>query len=102
MTAECSCRKPERNTDLDTDQAYPTQMTTNMDPTATLRAASEGFDLLFSNHLAGALDVFADELHRDSPFHLMGLGVCAFLKAALGMEVCDTVCSATMLSYILR
>ena len=23
----------------------------------------------------------------DSPFHLLGMGVCAFLEAALGMEV---------------
>lgn len=49
-----------------------------------LRQASSGFDLLFANDLDAAMDAFSAE---DSPFHLMGLGVCAFLKAALGMEV---------------
>lgn len=58
-----------------------------MDPTESLRVASEGFDLLFANDLVGALDLFSDDCYRNSPFHLMGLGVCAFLKAALGMEV---------------
>ncbi|KAI9567191.1 outer membrane protein Iml2/Tetratricopeptide repeat protein 39 [Boletus coccyginus] len=57
-----------------------------MHPAESLRVASEGFDLLFANDLVGALDLFGDDCYRDSPFHLMGLGVCAFLKAALGME----------------
>ncbi|KIJ59698.1 hypothetical protein HYDPIDRAFT_140301 [Hydnomerulius pinastri MD-312] len=52
----------------------------------SLRLASEGFDLLFANDLDAAIDVFGAEGQEESPFHLMGLGVCAFLKAALGME----------------
>ena len=62
-------------------------MTTGMDPAESLRVASEGFDLLFANDLTGAVYLFGDDQYGDSPFHLMGLGVCAFLKAALGMEV---------------
>lgn len=64
-----------------------THMATNIDPAESLRVASEGFDLLFANDLVGAVDLFSADDCRDSPFHLMGLGVCAFLKAALGMEV---------------
>ncbi|KZT09584.1 uncharacterized protein LAESUDRAFT_741851 [Laetiporus sulphureus 93-53] len=48
-----------------------------------LRSATEGFDYLFSNDLAKARETFAE---ADSPFHQLGLGVCAFLEAALGME----------------
>ena len=49
-----------------------------------LCAASVGFDHLFANDLTRARDTFAGS---DSPFHAMGHGVCAFLEAALGMEV---------------
>lgn len=62
-------------------------MTTSIDPAESLRLASQGFDLLFANDLVGAVDIFSTDSCRESPFHLMGLGVCAFLKAALGMEV---------------
>ncbi|KAG2150637.1 outer membrane protein Iml2/Tetratricopeptide repeat protein 39 [Suillus bovinus] len=48
-----------------------------------LRAASQGFDHLFANDIDAAQKVFE---HEDSPFHLLGLGVVAFLQAALGME----------------
>lgn len=51
---------------------------------AQLNSASVAFDHLFSNRLPQAKDAFAAE---DTPFHLMGLGVCSFLEAALGMEV---------------
>ncbi|KZV92878.1 hypothetical protein EXIGLDRAFT_836136 [Exidia glandulosa HHB12029] len=50
---------------------------------ADLQNASEGFDLLFINDLNGAQKRFAES---QSPFHLTGAGVCAFLQAALGME----------------
>lgn len=50
-----------------------------------LRSATEGFDLLFANDIDEARKAFASE--EDSPFHLIGLGVVAFLQAALGMEV---------------
>ncbi|KAL7283695.1 hypothetical protein ACG7TL_003131 [Trametes sanguinea] len=50
---------------------------------AQLRAATTGFDHLFANDLEKARQVFAS---ADSPFHSLGLGVCAFLEAALGME----------------
>ncbi|KDR84675.1 hypothetical protein GALMADRAFT_56095 [Galerina marginata CBS 339.88] len=49
-----------------------------------LQSASKGFDFLFSNDIASARQHF--QKHHDDPFHLMGLGVCAFLEAALGME----------------
>lgn len=62
-------------------------MAADIDPAESLRVASQGFDLLFANDLVGAVDVFSADGCRESPFHLMGLGVCAFLKAALGMEV---------------
>ncbi|KAI8989806.1 outer membrane protein Iml2/Tetratricopeptide repeat protein 39 [Trametes punicea] len=48
-----------------------------------LRAATAGFDCLFANELDKAREIFAS---GDSPFHSLGLGVCAFLEAALGME----------------
>lgn len=50
-----------------------------------LASATTGFDLLFSNDIVGSRDRFASM--PDDPFHLMGSGVCAFLEAALGMEV---------------
>jgi hypothetical protein len=74
-----------------------THMATGMDPAESLRVASEGYDLLFANDLVGAVDLFSADRYYDSPFHIMGLGVCAFLKAALGMEVC---CSAVMFTII--
>ena len=49
-----------------------------------LVSATEGFDHLFSNRLADARKQLGSD---NSPFHLLGLGVCAFLEAALGMEV---------------
>ena len=52
--------------------------------TVALLAASEGFDHLFSNRLQDARSHFAGD---GTPFHLLGLGTCAFLEAALGMEV---------------
>ncbi|KAI5121532.1 hypothetical protein M0805_002592 [Coniferiporia weirii] len=48
-----------------------------------LVSATKGFDHLFANRLEEARAQLASD---DSPFHLMGLGVCAFLEAALGME----------------
>ena len=57
----------------------------SIDPeTAALVSASEGFDNLFGNKLDEARKVLGA---GDSPFHLLGMGVCAFLEAALGMEV---------------
>ncbi|KAH9901427.1 outer membrane protein Iml2/Tetratricopeptide repeat protein 39 [Cubamyces lactineus] len=53
------------------------------DMQAQLRAATVGFDYLFANELEKARETFAS---GESPFHLLGLGVCAFLEAALGME----------------
>ncbi|KAF8888312.1 hypothetical protein BD779DRAFT_1611355 [Infundibulicybe gibba] len=50
---------------------------------ALLRSATAGFDHLFSNDIVSARTHFAG---KEDPFHLMGLGVCAFLEAALGME----------------
>ncbi|KAL1944788.1 hypothetical protein VTO73DRAFT_3218 [Trametes versicolor] len=53
------------------------------DTGAQLRAATVGFDWIFANELEKARETFAS---GDSPFHSLGLGVCAFLEAALGME----------------
>jgi len=50
-----------------------------------LRSATVGFDHLFANDIDEAKKAFASE--EGSPFHLLGLGVIAFLQAALGMEV---------------
>ena len=46
--------------------------------------ATKGFDYLFSNDIDSARTHFQS---RDDPFSLLGTGVCAFLEAALGMEV---------------
>ncbi|KAG2106816.1 outer membrane protein Iml2/Tetratricopeptide repeat protein 39 [Suillus discolor] len=48
-----------------------------------LRSATQGFDHLFANDIDAAQKAFESE---DAPFHLLGLGVVAFLQAALGME----------------
>lgn len=51
---------------------------------AALNSANSGFNRLFENDVDGAKALFNG---KDDPFHLLGLGVCAFLEAALGMEV---------------
>jgi hypothetical protein len=51
---------------------------------AALASANAGFDHLFANDIALARTAFA--ANAASPFHLLGLSVCAFLEAALGME----------------
>ncbi|CAE6427548.1 unnamed protein product [Rhizoctonia solani] len=48
-----------------------------------LTAATTGFKLLLNDDVDGAKKLFGD---GDSAFHLLGLGVVDFLKAALGME----------------
>lgn len=59
-----------------------------MSSATQLVSATEGFNHLFSNEIVEARTTFASD---DSPFHLLGLGVCAFLEAALGMEVHSTI-----------
>jgi len=49
-----------------------------------LRNATNGFNKLFENDIVGARAIFNG---RNDPFHQLGLGICAFLEAALGMEV---------------
>ena len=51
---------------------------------ALLLNVAKGFDYLFSDDIASAKKHF--EPHND-PLHLLGLGVCTFLEAALSMEV---------------
>ena len=51
---------------------------------AILLNVSKGFDYLFSDDIASAKKHF--EPHSD-PIHLLGLGVCTFLEAALALEV---------------
>ncbi|KAJ7473170.1 mitochondrial outer membrane protein IML2 [Mycena galericulata] len=54
-------------------------------PTAlALASANAGFAFLFANQIADARAAF--DAKPQTPFHLLGLGVCAFLEAALGME----------------
>ncbi|KAF6750566.1 mitochondrial outer membrane protein IML2 [Ephemerocybe angulata] len=48
-----------------------------------LESATKGFGYLFANDIDAAKTLFTGQ---DDPFHLMGLGVCAFLEAVLGME----------------
>ncbi|KZT19316.1 hypothetical protein NEOLEDRAFT_1142229 [Neolentinus lepideus HHB14362 ss-1] len=50
---------------------------------AHLEEATKGFDLLFANEIDQARKTFSA---KESPFHALGLGICAFLEAALGME----------------
>jgi hypothetical protein len=51
---------------------------------ADIKSATAGFDLIFSNELGKAADLFKDS---DSALHLLGSGACAFLQAALSLEV---------------
>ena len=51
----------------------------------SLLSATDGFDYLFSNDIDSARTHFQS---HDDPFNLLGTGICAFLEAALGMEVC--------------
>jgi hypothetical protein len=55
---------------------------------AMLQNVAKGFDHLFSDDIASAKKHFQP---HDDPLHLLGLGVCTFLEAALGMEV--LICS---------
>ncbi|KAF8208000.1 hypothetical protein K438DRAFT_1961510 [Mycena galopus ATCC 62051] len=44
-----------------------------------LASANTGFDHIFANNIADARTAFSDPSNADSPFHLLGLSVCAFL-----------------------
>jgi hypothetical protein len=59
-------------------------MASAQETAAQLQAATEGFDNLFRDEMTQAREVFSAGTH---PFQLMGLGVCSFMEAALGMEV---------------
>lgn len=50
---------------------------------ASLQSAANGFDHVFSNEILLARRVFSS---NNDPYHLIGLAVCGFLEAALGME----------------
>lgn len=70
-------------------QIMATELPNSQNPNdAALKAAMKGFDNLFSNDIVGARKEFAAD---HTPFHWMGLGACAFLQAALGMEVSNFV-----------
>ncbi|KAE9403990.1 hypothetical protein BT96DRAFT_917160 [Gymnopus androsaceus JB14] len=60
-----------------------------------LASASRGFDNLFSNEMNSAKNAFASD---NSPFHLIGLGVCSFLEAALGMEAAQMTEASRLLA----
>ena len=63
----------------------PIQMLSQSEEVAAdLKAATAGFDLIFSNELDKAEDLFKTS---DSAFHLLGSGACAFLQAAVSLEV---------------
>ena len=51
---------------------------------ADLQSATAGFDLLFSNELDKAAELFKTS---DAALHLLGSGACAFLQAAVSLEV---------------
>jgi hypothetical protein len=59
-------------------------LTPTEDAIADLKSATVGFDHIFSNELEKAEELFKT---RDSALHLLGSGACAFLQAALSMEV---------------
>jgi len=63
---------------------------------AQLQSATKGFDHLFSNEIVEARVAFTAE---ESPFHLLGLGVCTFLEAALGMEVRTNSCCLILFDH---
>ncbi|TEB21864.1 mitochondrial outer membrane protein IML2 [Coprinellus micaceus] len=50
---------------------------------ALLESATEAFGHLFANDIRASKEQFGG---KEDPFHLMGLGVCVFLEAVLGME----------------
>ncbi|KAI9509593.1 hypothetical protein F5148DRAFT_1186348 [Russula earlei] len=60
--------------------AMPTQSDETI---ADLKSATAGFDLIFSNELEKAEQLFRTS---DSALHLLGSGACAFLQAALSLE----------------
>ena len=51
---------------------------------ALLESATVAFGHLFANDIKASKEQFGG---KEDPFHLMGLGVCVFLEAVLGMEV---------------
>ncbi|KAI6101303.1 outer membrane protein Iml2/Tetratricopeptide repeat protein 39 [Pisolithus sp. B1] len=61
-------------------------MASAQDTEEMFRLASQAFDLLLDNEPEAAADIFSAEGQENSPFHLLGLGVCALLKAVLEME----------------
>ncbi|KAK7443214.1 Mitochondrial outer membrane protein iml2 [Stygiomarasmius scandens] len=62
---------------------------------AQLQEATRAFDHLFTNEIVEAKEMF--NANSDSPFHLIGLGVCVFLEAALGMEAAHMAEAARIL-----
>ncbi|KAF5337705.1 hypothetical protein D9758_017342 [Tetrapyrgos nigripes] len=58
--------------------------TSSQSNVAQLEEATRAFDHLFTNEIVEAKEMFNAD--PNSPFHLIGLGVCVFLEAALGME----------------
>ncbi|KAF8634528.1 hypothetical protein AX15_000828 [Amanita polypyramis BW_CC] len=62
----------------------PQSVKIDPDNLALLQSASNGFDHLFSNDIQQARKVFSS--NNSDPYHFLGLAVCSFLEAALGME----------------
>jgi hypothetical protein len=61
-----------------------TMLSPTEETTADIKSATAGFDMIFSNELEKAEDIFGK---GDSAIHLLGSGACAFLRAALSLEV---------------
>jgi hypothetical protein len=59
-------------------------LTPTEDAIADLKSATAGFDHIFSNDLDKAEQLFKT---KDSALHLLGSGACAFLQAAMSLEV---------------
>ncbi|KAJ7478212.1 hypothetical protein FB451DRAFT_1241631 [Mycena latifolia] len=63
---------------------------------AALASANAGFDVLFANQIAPARSAFHSD---DTPFHLLGLGVCAFLEGMLLENGAKSSAKALSMSY---
>jgi len=81
-TAEC--RSQHVGTERFASQSTTTMSESYNQVVDLIQKATVGFDHLFSDEIEDAKSVFQRD---DSSFHFLGLGVCSFLEASLGMEV---------------
>ena len=72
--------------------SHVAMLTPTEETIADIKSATAGFDLIFSNELGKAESLFRDN-DSDSALHLLGSGACAFLQAALSLEVRIRLCN---------